>query len=349
VGGLREGVDLMSGVDVRDNEQVSEKVTMIPLPLPLDGLDWVNCFAITGSDGITLVDPGWYGAATDAALARGLGLLGADLGDVRRVLVTHGHWDHYSAAVGLRLKTPLEIWLGHGEHFTLDSVKTYVEGQPFFPHQTELLRTSGADDLAWRLEHLATQDFERGIPFGEPDHWLDGGERLDLGGTTVVAWATPGHTRGHIAFELPGEGLIMTGDHVLPHITPSVGFERVPNDRPLASYLSSLELLANGPKEGMLPAHLERGDDVRIRAQELMEHHERRLDEIADFLSDGPKTAFRIAEGMRWTKRARTLEELPTTHAMNAVMEVRAHLEHLVETGRAAKKPTALETYERMR
>lgn len=335
----------MAGVGVRANEQVSERVTMIPLPLPLEGLDWVNCFAITGDDGITLVDPGWFGEATERALTHGLATMGAKLADVRRVLVTHGHWDHYSAAVGLRLRSPLEIWLGRGEHHTLDSVKTYVPGEPFFPRQGQLLRDAGADQLAWRLEHMTPQQFERDIPFGEPDHWLDGGEHLDLGGTSVVAWSTPGHTRGHMVFHLPDEQLIMTGDHVLPHITPAVGFERVPDERPLSSYLDSLSLLADGPSAGMLPAHLDRGDDVRLRAQELLAHHEDRLAEVAGFLESGPRTAFDIGTAMRWTGRRKTLDELGPQHAMTAVMEVRAHLEHLVETGVAIKPESDLESY----
>lgn len=336
----------MGKATTHDIEAISEDVTLIPLPLPLDGLDRVNAYAIRGTDGITLVDPGWFGEHTDRALVRGLAAIDAEVGDVRRILVTHGHWDHYSAALGLRRHHRLEIWLGDGERPTLDSLAGFAKDPVLYPRQIELLERSGANELAERVRSSTLRPHERDLPLGYPDHWLIGGESIDLGGTRAIAHATPGHTRGHISYELSAEGLVFTGDHVLPRITPSVGFERMPVDRPLASYLASLRLLCGRPELTMLPAHGAVAPSVRERAEELLDHHDKRLDEIASLIESRGATAFAIADSMRWTRRSRRLDELSAIQAMIAVMEVRVHLEHLVELGRLRKDDSGpIETY----
>ena len=43
-------------------------------------------------------------------------------------------------------------------------------------------------------------------------------------------------TRGHMAFEDPQGGLLFTGDHIVPRITPPIAFERVPEELALRSH-----------------------------------------------------------------------------------------------------------------
>ena len=67
--------------------------------------------------------------------------------------------------------------------------------------------------------------------------------------------ATPGHTRGHVVFVDAAAELLFAGDHVLPHITPSIGFEAVPGPLPLGDYMDSLRLVRELPDRRLLPAH----------------------------------------------------------------------------------------------
>ena len=85
--------------------------------------------------------------------------------------------------------------------------------------------------------------------------WLDDGDEIDCGGVSIRALATPGHTRGHVCFEIPEEDLLLRGDHVLPRISPSIAYEREPAQLSLLSYLSPLRLVAERPDLQMLPAH----------------------------------------------------------------------------------------------
>jgi NADPH2:quinone reductase len=70
---------------------------------------------ICGSDGLTLVDPGWKSAATDRALVRLLATLGAVPGDVRQFVVTHAHWDHYTQALDWEERYGAQVFLGRAE------------------------------------------------------------------------------------------------------------------------------------------------------------------------------------------------------------------------------------------
>lgn len=336
----------MTQPDEYDIQHIDPRVTRLPLPLPLEGLPLVNCYAIAGSDGLTLVDPGWKSPETDSALRDGLASLGATPDDVRRVLVTHGHWDHYTEALDLRERVGAEVFLGHGERHTIAALD--LDRGPY-PRQAELLRLAGAASLADTVASHPVEEHERAMPFTPPDHWLEDGEAIDCGGVSVIARSTPGHTRGHVVYELDGlagmPDMSFTGDHVLPRITPSIAFEQAPEDDPLASYISSLQLLADEPDRMMLPAHGPVTPSVHDRVRALLDHHEERLKVVRDLVATGAATAFEVADQMRWTRRELRLDQLETVHAMTAVLEVRSHLERLVRQGRLTMSRVAVERY----
>jgi glyoxylase-like metal-dependent hydrolase (beta-lactamase superfamily II) len=308
-------------------ERITEHVARIPLPLPLPDLKEVNAYAISGDDGVTLVDPGWASAESEDALITALRQLGYEPADVRRILVTHAHWDHYTQAVKWQRQYGATLFLGREEQHTIEAFDR-VDG--VYPNQVVLLRRAGATALADNLERLELEPYERDMPIGHPDVWLRGGEEIDCGGATIVAHATPGHTRGHMVFEDLGDGLLFTGDHVLPRITPSVGFERAPDQLPLQSYLESLKFCMTRSDSPMLPAHGAVTDEVGSRVEELLAHHEQRLRQILDFVAAGAQTAHDVARQMRWTRHEKMLDELGAVHGMAAVLEVAAHLDLLV-------------------
>jgi glyoxylase-like metal-dependent hydrolase (beta-lactamase superfamily II) len=167
-----------------------------------------------------------------------------------------------------------------------------------------------------------------------PDDWIDGRTPVTLGGRELLAVPTPGHTRGHLVFaDLPG-GLLFAGDHVLPHITPSIGFESAPESSPLASYLASLRLMYDLPDLRLLPAHGPVTDSVHGRVDALLDHHAERLDACAATVRAGSGTAYETARALTWTRRERHFDDLDVFNQMLATTETRAHLEVLVGQGR---------------
>ncbi|MGD9529727.1 MBL fold metallo-hydrolase [Pseudonocardia sp.] len=304
-------------------------VYRIPLPLPGDALKAVNVYAIEdGGNAVTLVDAGWALADARDLLVDALAALGAGLGDVRGFLVTHAHRDHYTQAVALRREFGTPIALGRGEEQALAGIRDAHRESAHVPR----LRRAGAQELAdaiarWRISAEELADWE------PPDRWIDDGADVALTGRSLRAIHTPGHTRGHLVFADEPGGLLFAGDHVLPSITPSIGFEAVPPPSPLADFLTSLELLTTRPDAALLPAHGAVGMRVHERVDALLEHHGVRLDATLAAVREGRGTALEVAQVLPWTRRERRLDELDRMNAMLAVLETAAHLDVLVQRG----------------
>src|SRR5699024_7488983 len=123
------------------------------------------------------------------------------------------------------------------------------------------------------------------------------------------------------------------GDHVLPHITPSIGLEPVRPQSPLRDYMNSLRLILARPDATLLPAHGPTRPSTHARVEELLAHHERRLTETATAVEQGASTGLEVATRLGWTRRLRNLDELDAFNQVLAVEETMAHLEVLVERG----------------
>jgi len=307
-------------------------VHRIPLPLPNDGLRAVNVYAIEDGAGLVLIDSGWALEESRRLLEAALAGLGHDLGDISRFLVTHVHRDHYTQALVVRRLLGSRVALGTGEAPVLEEIRANIGRFP--PLMLARLRAAGAGDLARQLISAAGPDeATQRRDWEDPDEWLADGTEIALGDRTLRAIATPGHTRGHLVFHDARAGLLFAGDHVLPHITPSIGFEPLPADRPLADYLNSLAAVEALADAVLLPAHGPVAPSAHARAGELIEHHRKRLDAMLAVVAPGVSTAFEVAGQVGWTSRERALADLDVFNQMLAVNETIAHLDVLVDRG----------------
>jgi glyoxylase-like metal-dependent hydrolase (beta-lactamase superfamily II) len=306
--------------------EVAPGVHRIPLPLPGDALKAVNTYAISDGDGVVMIDGGWAMADSTMLLERGLDEIGYRLADVREFLVTHVHRDHYTQAVAVRRITGAEVSLGEGEKLALDAIREMT----VHPDIANLHR-AGAFDLS---ELMARWDREGDLTDWEyPDRWLGDGLDLPLQTRSLRVIATPGHTVGHVVFHDPGAGALFAGDHVLPHITPSIGVELVRPESPLRDYLDSLRLVLTLPDAQLFPAHGPVTESTHARVDELLAHHEQRLTATADAVAAGADTGVAVAGSIGWTRRQTRLEDLDLFNKILAIQETMAHLEVLVERG----------------
>jgi glyoxylase-like metal-dependent hydrolase (beta-lactamase superfamily II) len=341
---------------------VAPGVHRIPLPLPSDGLRAVNVYAIEAESGLVLIDSGWALANALSQLERSLASIGAGLQDVRQFLVTHMHRDHYTQAVEVRRLFGTTIALGQGERPSIDGL---LSGE-FRPIRAQLavLRLAGAHSLAGMLGavtgrppgdtgrrptaapaaalmppgHPALRPaptFAAALGYEAPDSWIAPHQEFDLGTRTLLAVPTPGHTRGHVVFADAAAGILFAGDHVLPHITPSIGFQESPSAEPLREYLESLAVVRRMPDLQLLPAHGPVAASTHARIDELLDHHAQRLALMADVLDGGPCTAHEVALAIGWTRRQRALGDLDLMNQMLAICETVYHLDLLVAQARA--------------
>jgi len=315
--------------------EVAPGIYRIPLPLPNDGLRAVNVYALTDGDDLMLIDSGWAIADARDVLDRGLDTLGASAGDVRRILVTHVHRDHYTQAVYLRREFGTQVSLGAGERESLQ-ISMNPDRAPL-QNQLGYLRLLGAGDLADRMAKLQGPRDPYKTGWETPDGWLRDHEKIGHGGRTLEVVATPGHTRGHVVFHDTGSRLLFAGDHVLPTITPSIGFEPVLSDDPLGAFLGSLALMRSRPDARLLPAHGPVTGSTHARVDELIAHHGARLDETEAAIRGGAQTAPEAAAVLRWTRRGRELADLDPFNQMLAISETAAHLQLLTAQARVTR------------
>ncbi|MCX5063242.1 MBL fold metallo-hydrolase [Streptomyces sp. NBC_00201] len=316
-------------------QTVQPGVHRVPLPLPNDGLHAVNVYLLENladDDGIVMIDGGWAIPEARKALEEALAAIGRDLGDISHILVTHIHRDHYTNAVELRRLLGSRVYLGAGERPGLEMLDRLRSDEPAGSLQT--LRRAGAVELADRIQAMDHGGYDPSV-WEAPDHWL-GAETLRFGEHELRVVPTPGHTKGHVVYLDEQRGLLFSGDHVLPHITPSIGFELAePGGRPLADYLDSLRLMTRYADTRLLPAHGPVADSAHTRVAELLTHHDDRLAKSLAELGESTLDAHAVARGLGWTRREVPFAELSAFNQMLAVNETAAHLDVLVLRGRA--------------
>lgn len=314
---------------------VAPGVYRIPLSLPEDGLRAVNCYVLEETSGLVLIDPGQVGSLARAELGAGLAELGYSFTDLRRCLATHVHRDHYTNAVALRREFGAPVALGVGERPSLHAVRASVRYG--MDPQILALPRCGAGYLA---DQIDTGDSGHRLPndiWEEPDQWLGDGDVVRLDSRALRVMHTPGHTIGHLTFHDVEAGLLFSGDHLLPRITPSIGFEPIAAELPLADFMSSLERTLAAPDAVLAAAHGPVTGSAHERARQLLDHHEQRLALTEERLRTGVHSVHDVAQGLRWTRRERELAMLDPLNRMLAVMETKAHLDVLVQRNRAKR------------
>ncbi|MBW8802983.1 MAG: MBL fold metallo-hydrolase [Catenulisporales bacterium] len=313
-------------------------VWSIRVPFPDNPLGYTLVYALeTAAGGPVLIDAGWDDPVSLAALERGLSAIGTAVSDVQGVLVTHHHPDHHGLAG--RIRELSGCWIGlHAEDAkVVDMVRTAERG-PWTKRYQALLELCGAPAEA--IASAGTTIPGNAAKLAMPDVLIEDGALMDVPGRALRAIWTPGHSPGHTCFHLEDTGELLTGDHVLPGITPVV---TVYDDHvagtsdPLGDFLASLAKVARLAATRALPAHRAPFDDVAARTAEIAEHHAQRLAQIERQLAEGPKTLWAIAERMEWNKG---WDRLDTFARHLALGEAGSHLRHLAVAGRVRLSAT---------
>lgn len=323
--------------------EVAPGILRTQLPVDMPGLGHVNCYLLEDERGVAVVDPGLPGAAAWDAFVDRLGRAGYRVGDVHTVVVTHSHPDHFGGALRLRYETEADL-------VTHDTFRTYVD-------QAIGSEDSGALELNTFDEQMAAIEryFRRPTPWGgtrmrmpdefferlradlprphgryeplTPSRPLTDGQTIRLARREWVALHTPGHTYDHLCLYDADTGVVLTGDHVLPSITPHIGV-LPPHADPLALFFDSLTRMAGMPGVTVaLPAHGHPFDDVPGRCEHIAEHHRQRLDVIRHASAELPDGT--VDDYMKVLFRERSWGDM-------AASETFAHLEHLRQAGEFA-------------
>lgn len=264
-------------------EQVRPGVWTIAVPFRGGVPDATLSYVVEGSDGsLTVIDPGWADDDDLAVLRAGLAVIGRSVDHVGLVVVTHLHADHLGAAAALRRASGARVAMHRLE----------VEA---LRREREDAAANDADIAGWGLPAglvagvVAAWGSGRRIGLGrteEPfaDLLVEDGDVLPIAGRELRALWAPGHTAGHLCLVDEVDGLLFTGDHVLPRINPGIGLGGRTATNPLGDYLASLARLDGHGDLEVCPGHEYRFRDVVTRARTLARHREERSRHVADAL-----------------------------------------------------------------
>lgn len=289
----------------------------LPTPFPVGG---VNAYYVTGRVP-TLVDTGTRTGPARRALEEAL-----DGRPVDRVVVTHGHVDHFGLAALLKDATGAEIWAHQADAEVLADYDQVASERT--ERHAEGLRRAGVP--SHDLERMRA-DAERFDAWGQRvdvDRRLRGEQTILMGDDEYDVLHAPGHTAGSILLRTRDSAHTFTGDTVLEHITPNALSVR-PEDRDaLPTYLETLRRLAQDDLGRILPGHGPPFDGHQEVIRRALRHAEIRQQRIVDTLDPDPQTAYEVARAL--------FRRLPSDQLFLAVSEVLGHLNALRQAGRVA-------------
>ena len=299
-------------------------LTRVALPVGVNAVDSVNMHVLADGDSVTLVDCGvWRPDLPDGGLAAveaGVEAAGYGLRDVARIVVTHAHIDHYGLAGRLMEATGAELAMHtltdlDCEKYRHPDTARARRRDTYADHGvSEAERTDLADHLTRWLPYLHS--------VVEASQRLRGGEELLIGGDRWDVVHTPGHSLGHVCLWSSSRRVLLSGDHLLPGITPPVSFERGFDADPLRSYLDSLRRIADLRPRLVLPGHGRPFGDVAGRIEAILRNKVRRLETIRRAIREQPSSVTELAD--------RLVAKAVLAHQRQlAISETLAHIAYL--------------------
>jgi glyoxylase-like metal-dependent hydrolase (beta-lactamase superfamily II) len=317
-----------------DVEQVRPGLWSVPVPLPDNPLRYVLVYLLEIDHGLAVIDTGWSTEEAWAALVAGMTVAGYEPADVRAILVTHIHPDHYGLAG--RLREASGAWIAlHPADAALIPAR-YGHGiDHLLSGMAALLVDAGVPEEMRAELTGASMGIREFVAAAEPDVLLEDRTRVPLQGWELTTLHTPGHSPGHVCFHDGARRILFSGDHVLPRISPSVAVHVQQPDNPLGDFLESLARVRDLDIDEVLPAHQWRFRGLAARVDELRLHHQHRLEETEAVLATAPgATCWEVTLQLRWS---RDWTEITGFMRRAAVGETLAHLVLLERSGRVQR------------
>ena len=312
-----------------ETKEVAPGLHWLRMPLPM-ALDHINLWLVEDGPGWTLIDTGLSSGLSKKIWSEVLEKR-LDGRPLSRVICTHFHPDHVGMAGWLVARTGAEFWMPRTE-WLYARMLTIDDSDKFTDVVVEYYRRAGGEtDYLARLKDRGpffpglVSDVPRGI------RRIRDGETLEIGGTSWKIVVGNGHSPEHACLLSEELGRFISGDLVLPRISPHIGvYADEPEADPLRDYLDTLERFHDLPDDAVvLPSHNEPFRGLHERLDALIQHHADRLVDFTAACAE-PVTAHDVAKQV--FKR-----RLDSTQLGFAIAETVAHLNYLIVEGRIAR------------
>jgi len=297
----------------------------VPTPYPVGP---VNVYLVP-REPVTLIDSGPLTDEAWDALTAGLASVGLKVADVERVLLTHGHQDHFGLAQKVADLSGARLFGGkldragfrmrRNAKLLLDSLARADFGLP-----SRLLMMVSVSHVDLFAAPLAAWDE------------LEGGESLEGDGWSVRVRSTPGHTPGSLTFEIPEAGVLFTGDTVLRDITPNAIVDEDPERpgeafRSVSRYFETLDSIrTSNAASSLLTGHGPAIPDFPAHHEKVKRKYVLRIHEMERALSSGPKTVRDLV--------AAVFPKVTAVNVFLAYSEILGFLMYLEDEGRVERQ-----------
>lgn len=278
-------------------ERVLPGVWRLRLPLPWPGVPHGNAWALAAGDGIVLVDTGMHEPGSLAQLERALQQVGLRLEQVRLLVCTHAHADHYGQAAPVIRAAGCELWM-HPNHAHVTSVQDDPEHA--LRRRLEVARQSGVPEEPLRLWSEARRNLGSGIAeVVLPDRDLVDGVEVETDLGTWRAYETPGHAPSHVCLHQPERRILISGDHLLGRV--SLYFDHGWTPNPVGEFLASLGVVGGLDPRLSLAGHARPFTDVRAHIEGNERLVGERVAAVRAAIAGGPISAYDVVPRVHGT------------------------------------------------
>jgi glyoxylase-like metal-dependent hydrolase (beta-lactamase superfamily II) len=276
-------------------EKALPGIWRLRLALPWPGVPHGNVWAIAADGGIVLFDTGIGGRGRLRQLDFALAQAGFGLEDVRLLVCTHSHTDHYGLAAPIVESAGCELWVHpRWEHIRLlaDDPRAALEAR------IEVARQSGVPAASLeRYRESRKDDEDTGVDgLVEPHRDLVPGVEVETDLGTWQVHETPGHAPSHVVLHQPERKLMISGDHLLGRTVLFFDYGHSPD--PIGEFLGGLEEIEPLDVGLVLPGHGRTFRDPAAKIAEARRQVDDLLGKARESLAEGEKTAFEIVAAL---------------------------------------------------
>jgi glyoxylase-like metal-dependent hydrolase (beta-lactamase superfamily II) len=302
-------------------------VWRLRLALPWPGVPHGNAWAVAADGGIVLFDTGIGGKGRLRQLDVALAQVDLGLEDVRLVVCTHSHIDHYGLAAPIVEAAGCELWI----HPAWEHVRLLAEDPAAALEQRlEVARQSGVPAPALeRYRQARSGDTETGIDaIRPPDRHLVPGVEVETDLGTWQVHETPGHAPSHVVLHQPQRRLLISGDHLLGRTVLFFDYGHSPD--PVGEFLTGLDEVEPLPVDLVLPGHGRPFRDPQAKVAEARRQVGELEGKVREALEGGEKTAFDVVAAILGP------ENLNTPASAWVLQIVLSFLDHMAIAGKAS-------------
>jgi glyoxylase-like metal-dependent hydrolase (beta-lactamase superfamily II) len=284
----------------------------------------VNAWALAHDDGIVLFDTGYAWEDGTRELELAMAQVGFRLDDVKLLVCTHAHSDHYGLAGPIVDAAGCELWM-HPAWEHIRAVADDPDGA--LDRRIEVARQSGVPAQALAAYERDRRGESTGIARAvAPDRDLVPGVQVQTDIGVWEVYETPGHAPSHVTLYEPESGMLISGDHLLGRVSVFFDYGHTPD--PAGEFLESLDTVDELERFGLcLAGHGRPFRDVRAKIEANRQEVAGQLDRVRGLLGSEPRTAFDVVADLIGR------ENLTPALAAWGLQNTLAYLDHLVGLG----------------